>query len=209
MGARPDGRASIGPPGFTAGLSVYTSQSGYHAVQPPTAARPVQPPQGPGRQLGGYDPHWPRLFVAEQRRIQAALGSLAIAVEHVGSSSIPGMWGRPEIDILIGVTDVDASTRLLTSLLGYLPEDRSTPGSEPWSLISKSGQISFELLVVEHLGPLWTRHLGLRDYLRRDPGRAQAYGRLKSRWAAEYGPDTPGYKAAKRRFWAAVRDPAA
>jgi GrpB-like predicted nucleotidyltransferase (UPF0157 family) len=161
------------------------------------------------RALSGYDARWPRIFAAEQRRIREALGSLAIAVEHVGSSSVPGLWGRPEIDILVGVAapaDVDAGACRLTAL-GYAVDDRGTPESEPWCLLSRAGQISFEMLVVEHLGPLWNRHLGLRDYLRDDPARALAYGRLKARWAARYGLDTPAYKHAKRRFWSAVRDP--
>lgn len=201
---------SGGPPGFTAGSSVYASQRRYQRRQPLSAAR-QPPPQRSDCQLRGYDPRWPRIFAAERQRIRAALGSLAIAAEHVGSSSIPGLWGRPEIDILVGVVggaDVDASTHLLKAL-GYMTHDRAPAESEPWSLLSKPGQIPFELLVVEHLGPLWNRHLWLRDYLRRDPARALAYGRLKSRWAARYGAGTPGYTQAKRRFWATVQDPAA
>jgi GrpB-like predicted nucleotidyltransferase (UPF0157 family) len=137
------------------------------------------------------------------------LGSLAIAVEHVGSSSIPELWGRPEIDILVGVAgaaEVDAGTRLLTAL-GYVMYDRSPPESEPWSLLARPGQISFELLMVSHRGALWNRHLWLRDYLRHNPARARDYGRRKTHWAARYGAGTHGYKQAKRRFWAAVQDP--
>jgi GrpB-like predicted nucleotidyltransferase (UPF0157 family) len=198
------------PPGFTAGSSVYRSLRRYQSLQrPPTAQQP--PPRYSSRGLHRYDPRWPRIFAAEQRRILAALGSLAIAVEHVGSSSIVGLSGRPEIDILVGVagdSDVAASTRLLTAL-GYGCDDRGPRDSEPWSLLSRPGQIPFELLVVEHRGPLWRRHLYLRDYLRRDPARALTYARLKSRWAARYGAGTHGYKQAKRHFWATIKDPAA
>jgi GrpB-like predicted nucleotidyltransferase (UPF0157 family) len=79
-----------------------------------------------GDQLHGYDPRWPRIFTAEQGRIRATLGSTAIAIEHVGSSSSPGLSGRPEIDIIVGVSsssDVDASARLLKGL-GYVPPQR-------------------------------------------------------------------------------------
>jgi len=199
-----------GLPGFTAGSSDYRSAHQYQPLQRPTAAR-QPPPQRAGRQLRDYDSRWPRIFAAEQQRIRAALGSLAIAVEHVGSSSIPGLWGRAEIDILVGVAsprDVNTAARLLTGL-GYVTQDRAAAESEPWALLLKSGQIPFEMLVVEHLSPLWNRHLSLREYLRRDPARAQAYGTLKSRWAARHGIGTPGYKEAKRRFWATVHEPAA
>jgi GrpB-like predicted nucleotidyltransferase (UPF0157 family) len=194
-----------GPPGFTAGSSVYTPQRGYDFPQAPYAAQ--QPAaQRSDRQLHGYDPRWRRIFAAEQRRIRVALGSLAIAVEHVGSSAIPGLWGRPEIDILVGVgdaRDVETSTRLLMGL-GYLVYDRASSQSEPWSLLLRPAEIPFEMLVVEHLSPLWSRTMYLRDYLLRDPTRAQAYGRLKSRWASEYGAGTPGYQQAKREFWDAT-----
>jgi GrpB-like predicted nucleotidyltransferase (UPF0157 family) len=198
------GRPS-GAPRFTAGSSLYTSHRSYQPVRPLAAQQPAQRARG---QLHGYDPRWPRVFAAEQRRIAATLGSLVIAIEHVGSSSIPGLSGRPEIDILVGVSDssaVDTSTRLLTGI-GYVLHNRGTPNGEPWSVLLRPAQIPFELLVVEHRGPLWNRMLYLRDHLR-DPQRALAYGQLKSRWAAHYGAGTPGYQQAKREYWAAIAVP--
>jgi GrpB-like predicted nucleotidyltransferase (UPF0157 family) len=197
-------------PGFTAGSSVYVSQGRYQAIRPPFAAR-ESPSQRAIDRLRGYDPRWRRIFAAEQQRIRDRLGSLAIAVEHVGSSSVPGLWGRPEIDILVGVrggADIENGTRLLTGL-GYVVDDRAPPESEAWSLLSRPSEIPFELLLVAHRSPLWSRHLWLRDYLRSDPSHALAYGRLKSRWAARHGVGTPGYKQEKRRFWASIRDPPA
>lgn len=166
---------------------------------------PVHRPRR-ARALHPYDRGWPRIFAAERWRIQAALGSSAAAVEHVGSSSVPGLCGRREIDILVGArsrADVESGTRVLTGL-GYVTDDIARIGPEPWSLLSKPGPIPFELLIVEHGGGLWKRHLQLRDYLLGDPERAQHYARLKLRWAARYGADTPGYKEAKRRFWVSV-----
>jgi GrpB-like predicted nucleotidyltransferase (UPF0157 family) len=186
------------------------SQQRYLIPGGPRAPQRSAPPSA-DRTLRGYDPRWPRIFDAERRRIRATLGARARGVEHVGSSSVPGLKGRQEIDVLVGVADaaeVDASTRLLANL-GYVTQARSPRDSEPYSLLIRPGRIPFELLVVEHLGPLWTRHVWLRDYLRRDPARALEYARQKSRWAARYGSDTAGYKDAKRRFWAAVPDPAA
>lgn len=186
------------------------SQQRYLIPGGPRAPQRSEPPSA-DRTLRGYDPRWPRIFDAERRRIRATLGARARGVEHVGSSSVPGLKGRQEIDVLVGVADaaeVDASTRLLANL-GYVTQARSPRDSEPYSLLIRPGRIPFELLVVEHLGPLWTRHVWLRDYLRRDPARALEYARQKSRWAARYGSDTAGYKDAKRRFWAAVPDPAA
>lgn len=151
------------------------------------------------------------MFADEQRHVVAALRPAVRAVEHVGSSSVPGLSGRAEIDILVGVGDADdvrASTDRLESI-GYRTLACSPPDGEPYRLLTRRGTIPFELLVVEHDGPLWRRHVGLRDYLRSDPERARAYGRLKARWAARHGVDTAGYKESKRRFWAAVKSPSA
>jgi GrpB-like predicted nucleotidyltransferase (UPF0157 family) len=197
-------RVESGPPGFTAGHSVYASRRSYRP--PGGSAAPSRPVEGG---LRGYDPRWPRIFAAERRRVVAALGPAARAVEHVGSSSVPGLSGRAEIDILVGVGDagdVRASADRLASI-GYRTLACSPPESEPYRLLTRHGSIPFELLVVEHGSALWRRHLGLRDHLRADPERARAYGRLKSRWAARHGADTAGYKEAKRRFWAAVELP--
>lgn len=156
--------------------------------------------------LAGHDRQWPLVFQAEQRRLGAVLGHRAVAIEHVGSSSVPGLGGRREVDVLVGVrsvSDIDGSARLLTGL-GYLTTSRLLSPSEGWCLLSRPGSIPFELLIVKHNGPLWSRHIGLRNYLRQDPNRARAYGQLKSRWARRYGPDTEAYKEAKRQFWASV-----
>ena len=134
--------------------------------------------------LVDYDQRWPRLFEAERRRIGAALGSKAVAIEHVGSSSVPGLRGRSEIDILVGVasaSDIEESTSTLKRL-GYSTVSQAL--SEGWSLMSKAVPTPFEILIVEHLSPLWRRHLGFREYLRRSPANAAAYGRRKTEWAA-------------------------
>src|SRR5438445_3523593 len=52
-----------------------------------------------------YDPAWPKIFVREATRIKAALGERAIVVEHVGSTSVPGLIAKPIIDILLVVAD--------------------------------------------------------------------------------------------------------
>jgi GrpB-like predicted nucleotidyltransferase (UPF0157 family) len=55
--------------------------------------------------LVGYDPRWPAMFDREADRIRSALASLAIRVEHVGSTSVPGLAAKPIIDIVLAVPD--------------------------------------------------------------------------------------------------------
>src|SRR4051794_37650634 len=55
--------------------------------------------------LVAYDPDWPRLFAREADRIRSALGSQALRIEHVGSTSVPGLTAKPIVDILLVVPD--------------------------------------------------------------------------------------------------------
>lgn len=55
--------------------------------------------------LAEYDPEWPRLFEREAAQIRGALGERALDVEHVGSTSVPGLAAKPVIDIVLVVPD--------------------------------------------------------------------------------------------------------
>lgn len=55
--------------------------------------------------LVDYDPAWPEVFAGEAARITGALGEQVLLLEHVGSTSVPGLAAKPIIDVLLGVTD--------------------------------------------------------------------------------------------------------
>lgn len=62
-------------------------------------------PHAAAIELAEYDPQWPILFEREEQRIRAALGERAVRVEHVGSTSVPGLAAKPLIDIVLVVAD--------------------------------------------------------------------------------------------------------
>jgi GrpB-like predicted nucleotidyltransferase (UPF0157 family) len=64
----------------------------------------TQPSTGP-IELAEYDPEWPRLFAREAERIRAALGDRVLQLEHVGSTSVPGLVAKPRIDMQLVVAD--------------------------------------------------------------------------------------------------------
>jgi GrpB-like predicted nucleotidyltransferase (UPF0157 family) len=72
--------------------------------------------------LAEYDPDWPRLYAREAARIRAVLGARALRIEHVGSTSVPGLAAKPIIDILLAVADSADEPAYLPSLesAGYL-----------------------------------------------------------------------------------------
>src|SRR3954451_16612105 len=65
---------------------------------------PLERLDGPGS-LHEYDARWPEQFAREEQRIRGALGDKALRLEHVGSTSVPGLVAKPRIDILLVVTD--------------------------------------------------------------------------------------------------------
>lgn len=191
-------------PGFQAEAAVYRS-SPYHQASE-GALRPEGQIRLDRLMLTDYDSRWPLLFQRERQRMRTCLGNRAVSIEHVGSSSVPNLGGRPEIDILVGARTTDDVARcadLLTGL-GYVSTSHERSGADGWNLMARPGPIPFEVLIVRHLSPLWRRHLALRDYLRNNPEKALAYGRLKAEWATKYGVDTEAYKQAKRLFWASI-----
>ena len=116
-----------------------------------------------------YDPNWPALFEAEAIRLRRALGSLAVRIDHHGSTAVPGLSAKPVIDIQISVINLsplDSYSQPLETL-GYVhvphPDDRFCPffhRPHEWPH-------SHHVHVVTAGGEEERRTLAFRDYLRR------------------------------------------
>jgi len=63
-----------------------------------------------------YDPEWPRQFAEEDCRVREVLGDRALRVEHVGSTSVPGLAAKPILDMLLVVANSASEAEYLTSL---------------------------------------------------------------------------------------------
>ena len=64
--------------------------------------------------IAPYDPAWPVVFAAEAARLRRALGDLALRIEHVGSTSVPGLAAKPVIDIQVSVASLERPERYRT-----------------------------------------------------------------------------------------------
>ena len=71
--------------------------------------------------LTDYDPQWPEAYLEQRQLILAALGPAAVQIEHIGSTSVPGLAAKPIIDVLVTVEDITAEEDYLDQLLqiGY------------------------------------------------------------------------------------------
>jgi GrpB-like predicted nucleotidyltransferase (UPF0157 family) len=151
----------------------------------------------------GYDLEWPRLFEEEKLRLRAALGLAAGSIEHMGSTSVPGLGAKPIIDIMVGVKD-RAEADLFQRKLEPTGYDDVTPqpGETEWFYCLGRGtrELYYHVHLVVEGSRHWRRQLAFRDHLRENPGVAAEYNELKRRLADDYGEDRKGYTEAKTEF---------
>lgn len=153
----------------------------------------------------GYDPKWPKLFENEKRLILNVIGHLVVGIEHVGSTAVTGLGGKPIIDITVAIKNLKDAHNCIGPLesIGYeyVPEyEESIPERRYFRKGKPPKEQHYHLHMVEPSSDFWKRHLLFRDYLRTHPEVAQDYYELKKRLASEYGSDREGYTEAKTSF---------
>jgi GrpB-like predicted nucleotidyltransferase (UPF0157 family) len=151
-----------------------------------------------------YNDEWPRLFEEERAAIAAALGDGALAIEHIGSTSVPGLAAKPIIDIAIAATSFEDSIVFIEPLaaLGY--EHKGEFGIPRRRYFRKGDPRTHQIHVFEIGGDEWRRHLHFRDHLRSNPASARAYETLKRELAIAHANDREAYTDAKSDFVRAV-----
>lgn len=154
-----------------------------------------------------YDCAWPSLFEAEAARIGDTLGDLALRIEHVGSTSVPGLAAKAVIDIQVSVATLQTLDTYFESLarLGYShiplgPFDLVYPFFQKPAEWPSTHHIHLCVLGAEHE----RRHLAFRDYLRSHRAVAAEYVELKGSLAAVHDGATlesrERYSLGKTRF---------
>ena len=130
-----------------------------------------------------------------------ALGDIALTIEHVGSTSVPGLAAKPIIDIDVVVAsaeDVPAAVERLESL-GYRHEgDLGIPGREAFS--APEDLPAHHVYVCSADTPALKKHLMFRDYLRSHPDDAKAYAELKMVLADQFAHNREAYTESKSAF---------
>jgi GrpB-like predicted nucleotidyltransferase (UPF0157 family) len=130
-------------------------------------------------ELAEYDPEWPRLYARDEARIRGALGDRVVLLEHVGSTSVPGLAAKPRIDILLIVRDSADEAAYVPALeaAGYVLRIRE-PGWYEHRLF-KGPDTNVNLHVFSPGSPEIERMLLFRDRLRTDEAERELYARTK------------------------------
>ncbi|GAA4896098.1 dephospho-CoA kinase [Stackebrandtia albiflava] len=158
-----------------------------------------------------YDPRWPDRFRRLADRLRYVLGDAAVAIDHIGSTSVPGLPAKDVIDVQIAVSDLDVADGFADRLgdagfpavesrhdnpKAFAPEPgewhkRFHAGTDPGNLC--------HLHVRRHGAANWYVALAIRDRLRADPAVAADYAALKRRLAGDT--DTTSDYARRKEPW--------
>lgn len=141
-------------------------------------------------ELREYSRQWTRRYLRLRAELEAVLGQSALRIDHVGSTSVPGLVARPVVDIQVSVADlmVEEEYRPALEGLGYAMVDR-----EPYRRLFTTAAGLVQLSVCNAGGAWEYDHLLFAAYLRAHPDRRVGYERLKFNLAAEYGTGSPTY----------------
>ena len=147
-----------------------------------------------------YDPQWPAIYEQERAEIAACIGEHILRIEHAGSTSIPGMAGKPTVDILVGVRDWEEARVTLGSLadIGWeFRGERGMPRRHLFRRLNTPGRRTHQLHMLEVTHPEWDAMLLFRDYVRSHPHAAAEYQRLKLDLARRFPTSRGKYTAGK------------
>ena len=151
-----------------------------------------------------YNPAWPGMFENYKKEIQDAIGDYIQVVEHIGSTSIPGMFAKPEIDIMIGVNKIDDSKKYIDPLkrINFLYFPRFEAFVPERRYFRKSDGIVplVHIHMVEMSSDFWREHILFRDYLKKHIEAKSEYENLKRELMAASEGDRDLYQDGKETF---------
>ena len=197
--ANPASDLLVLPQGLVPLTFVVSQESRRLVIDPPDGLIEPRPPI----EVVDYDPQWPKRFDAEAARLREALGDVAVRIDHVGSTAVPGLAAKPNIDIQVSVPDVsdrEAYARPLAAL-GY--EHVPDPEFVDYPFFgwpSAEAPRTFNLHVCQTGTENERRHLAFRDALRNDSLARDEYAALKRALALKHGNDIEAYVADKDPF---------
>jgi len=150
-----------------------------------------------------HDPAWRRGFDTEAKQITRALGDIVVAVHHIGSTAIPGIFAKPIIDLVLEVDDVvrlDEKSSAMEKLGYEVMGERGIPGRRYFRKHNASGVRTHHVHAFAAGSAEVERHIAFRDYMIAHPAEAQAYSTLKQQLAQEHPYDTQAYQDGKGAF---------
>ncbi|RKS77459.1 GrpB-like predicted nucleotidyltransferase (UPF0157 family) [Motilibacter peucedani] len=157
------------------------------------------------------DPAWAQLGEALRTRLDVLLAPwLTAPVEHVGSTSVPGLDAKPVLDVQAQVRDLACAEELADVLApegwNYVPPELDERAWRRFYVLVRDDRRAAHLHVMTAGTPRWHEQVEFRDRLRADPDLRDAYATLKRHLAARHASDREAYTEGKAGFVRAVLD---
>ncbi|MEH6985993.1 GrpB family protein [Priestia megaterium] len=151
--------------------------------------------------LEPYNDKWSKLFDEERELLSSQLKELIMAIEHVGSTPIEGLFAKPIIDIAIGVSSLNKVIKIREKVkgIGYFEVPVSIDGKHVFAK-NKENKITHFLHIMIYNQGLWRDQISFRDYLRSLPDAKMEYVKLKGELANKYPNDVVSYTNEKKKF---------
>lgn len=159
-------------------------------------SQPLAQPKVHGVVIAPYDPSWPKRAAELGARLAEALGGILVRVEHIGSTTVPGLAAKPIIDLMPVVSSLDDldRDRARVEALGYAWHGEFGIEGRRFCSLSDSASVRLANLHFFEAGsPHAPRHVIFRDYLRAHPNVARKYEEEKRRIASIHAKDSRGY----------------
>jgi GrpB-like predicted nucleotidyltransferase (UPF0157 family) len=156
----------------------------------------------PAVRIVDYDPAWPAQAAAELGRVGEALGRVAVRLDHVGSTAVPGLAAKPIVDLQVAVAALEPQAAYVEPLeaIGYLFVPYATAPEYHFFGKPPERPRTHHLHVCLAGSFEERRHLAVRDYLRAQPREAARYEAVKRESARLHPEDRIAYMAGKEGF---------
>ncbi|PZF58408.1 GrpB family protein [Curtobacterium sp. MCSS17_008] len=185
-------RSVVDPDGHT--LLHHWVRTGAHALPDVTDVDIVGGPEPLSVGLHEYDPAWAARYEEHRSRIADALDGQHVGIEHIGSTSVPGLAAKPIVDVAVAVPDVTDEAAYLGPLLaaGYVLRVR-----EPGHRLVRTPERDAHVHVYEHGAQALDDYVLLRDRLHRDDADRRRYEDTKRALMERSWDDSNAYADAK------------
>jgi GrpB-like predicted nucleotidyltransferase (UPF0157 family) len=150
--------------------------------------------------LAPYTAEWRRLFEAEKARLEAAIGQYVLDIQHVGSTSIPGLAAKPIIDIAVAVESFEEASVCIAPMEGLGYEYRGENGIPRRHYFIKGDPRTHHVHMNEIHSRDWGNLVLFRDHLIRHPALVGEYAALKTELARRFPTDRQAYLDGKASF---------
>ncbi|WIE74958.1 GNAT family N-acetyltransferase [Curtobacterium sp. MCSS17_007] len=185
-------RSVVDPDGHT--LLHHWIRTGAHARPDVTDVAIVGGPEPLAVGLHEYDPGWAVRYEEHRSRIDDALGGQHVTIEHIGSTSVPGLAAKPIVDVVVSVPDITEEAAWLDPLLAAGYELRVR---EPGHRLVRTPERDAHVHVYEHGARAVDEYLLLRDHLRADEADRRRYEDTKRALMERTWDDMNAYSDAK------------